>query len=289
MEDSTARATQVVAGLAPTSPMETLTGDGEFKSLATTVQFTIPQATKQETPNEIQSNGVIQPPISTDEVEAPITVTIGTTEVEVPTSMTSVHLPITNAESEEHSTVLVPDGPTPDEGTETPLPTTTSSDDFASRNETLNSTIASSPDVGTLTTINSTPVEKENEDTTVYDPEDFKDSVLATFDETVEEVGLGNSNSQDTVNAEVSPSVIIVSPNTDLESPSSGLKKIITGLNFTNVSTSTKPSTSAATTTLEPEPAEGAAALDTPLAFSSFGSSTSVLLVVVIGFGLIMG
>ncbi|KAF8443579.1 hypothetical protein BGX38DRAFT_1143783 [Terfezia claveryi] len=63
------------------------------------------------------------------------------------------------------------------------------------------------------------------------------------------------------------------------------MKKIGSGLNFTNITTSTSTGTSKPT--LEPGLAEGAAAIDTP--FLSFGSSTSVLLAVVIGFGLIMG
>jgi len=60
------------------------------------------------------------------------------------------------------------------------------------------------------------------------------------------------------------------------------MKKVGSGLNFTNmtVSTSARPST-----TLEPGLAEGAAAIDTP--FLSFGTSASVLLAVVIG--LVMG
>ena len=62
------------------------------------------------------------------------------------------------------------------------------------------------------------------------------------------------------------------------------MKKVGSGLNFTNMTTT---STGTSKPTLEPGLVEGAAAIDTP--FLSFGSSTSVLLAVVIGFGLIMG
>ena len=289
IEDSTARVTQAVSGPAPTSPKEIFSGDEEFKFLATTVQPTMPESRKQETSAGIQPTGVVQPPLSTDEVETPSTVIIDKTEVGVPTSTTSVHLSVTNAESEDHNIILASDGSTSEKETEAPLPPTASSDDVASRNETMSGTIANSPDVGTLNTTNSIPVEKENGDTTIYGPEGFIDRVLTTFDEAFGEVGPANSSSQDTVNSEIVPSVITVSPNADLESPiSSGLKKVVPGLNFTNVSTSTKPSTGAPTTTLEPDIAEGAATLDTPLLLS-FGSFPSVLLAVVIGFGFLMG
>lgn len=62
------------------------------------------------------------------------------------------------------------------------------------------------------------------------------------------------------------------------------MKKVGSGLNFTNMTTST---TGTSRPTLEPSLAEGAATIDTP--FLSFSSSTSILLAVVIGFGLIMG
>ena len=72
----------------------------------------------------------------------------------------------------------------------------------------------------------------------------------------------------------------------DLEISVPGVvKKVGLGLNFTNMTASTSTGTSRLT--LEPGLAEGAAAIDTP--FLSFGSFTSVLLAVVIGFGLIMG
>lgn len=290
MAGSTARVTQVVVG----NPKETLTGDEEFKSLATTVQSTMPEYTKQETlkqefPVEVQSNGVVQHPLSTAGVEAPSTATVGTPEVEALTSTTNEHLSATYTEFEENSIVLASDGSTLEKETEAPLPTASISDDVISINETPSDTIESSPDVGTLTTINSAPEDEESGDNTVYDPESFIDRVLTTFDETVGEVGHGNLSSQDTVNLELVPPVITVSPTTNLESPIYiGLKKVIPGLNFTNVSTSTKPSTSAPTT-LEPDVAEGAAAVDTPLLFSFFGSYTSTLLAVMIGFGLIMG
>ncbi|KAF8422866.1 hypothetical protein EV426DRAFT_717798 [Tirmania nivea] len=70
----------------------------------------------------------------------------------------------------------------------------------------------------------------------------------------------------------------------DLEASVPGvMKKVGSILNFTNM---TSTSTGTSVQTLEPGLAEGAAAIHTP--FLSFGSSTSVLLAVVIGFGLIM-
>lgn len=275
MESSTARVTQVVTGPAPTTSKEILTGDGKYKSLMTTVQSTIAESTNQETPTRIQSNGVVQPPLITDKVETPSVSTVDKTEVEVPTSTTSVHLP-----------VLASDGSTLEKETEAPSPTATSSDDVVPVNETLGGTITSSLEVGTSASVS---MEEGNGDTIIYDSEGVIDRVLTTFNESAGEVEHEDPNPQGTVNLKIVPSVITVSPNADLESPiSSGLKKVVPGLNFTNVSTSTKPSTGAPTTTLEPDIAEGAATLDTPLLLS-FGSFPSVLLAVVIGFGFLMG
>lgn len=74
----------------------------------------------------------------------------------------------------------------------------------------------------------------------------------------------------------------------DLEMSYSGILKTLgPKLNTTN-STASSTSSSQPTVTLEPGVAEGAASLDTPLSFFSFDTSTSFLLAVVIGVGLIM-
>lgn len=160
---------------------------------------------------------------------------------------------------------------------------------------------ASDPDMADLDTLMSLL----DSDTTIIEDNDsfiVSDADSEQYDYDYVPTPAVGENSTEPITAAPIPEVTIVTDDSgalitsmvgvldDLQVSIPGVIVTIASINFTNMTTSRTTSTTLTpTTTSDLDLAEGAASVETPFPFLSFGSSTTVLFAFVIGFGLIMG